>query len=148
MSNRFHRVAAMAIAATLFVSPSLAAGQTIPSVPPTQGSVCPDNNPLAVLACAREQVKTFKAARTKDGKPDLSGYWGGTQIPHENLEAHPRTPDDNGGPTFVVDPADREGVVVDTFAEPYLLIVILVPMGLLFTLIGPVPLATCLFRSP
>ena len=27
MSNRFHRVAAMAIAATLFVSPSLAAGQ-------------------------------------------------------------------------------------------------------------------------
>ena len=106
MSNRFHRVAAMAIAATLFVSPSLAAGQTIPSVPPTQGSVCPDNNPLAVLACAREQAKTFKAARTKDGKPDLSGYWGGTQIPHENLEAHPRAPDDNGGPSFGVGPAD------------------------------------------
>ena len=106
MSNRFHRVGAMAIAATLFVSLSFAAGQTIPSVPPTQGSVCPDNNPLAVLACAREQAKTFKAPRTKDGKPDLSGYWGGTQIPHENLEAHPRTPDDNGGPSFVVDPAD------------------------------------------
>ena len=85
MSNRFHRVAATAIAATLFVSRSLAAGQTIPSVPPTQGSVCPDNNPLAVLACAREQAKTFKAPRTKEGKPNLSGYWGGTQIPHENL---------------------------------------------------------------
>jgi hypothetical protein len=82
------------------------AGQEIPSIPSTPQSVCPDNNPAPLLVCARERVKTFKPPRTSDGKPDISGYWGGTQVPHENLEAHPQTPDDNGGPSFVVDPPD------------------------------------------
>ena len=101
----FRRVIVVAALVALAAA-GQAAGQTIPSIPPTKDSVCPDNNPLAILACAREQAKTFKPPRTKDGKPDLSGYWGGTQVPHENVEAHPRTPDDNGGPSFVVDPAD------------------------------------------
>src|SRR5687768_11774779 len=100
MGNRLLGVVgAVAIAWVMLLTPTRAAGQAIPSLAPTQGSVCPDNNPLAVLACAREKAKTFKAPRTKDGKPDLSGYWGGTQVPHENVEAHPRTPDDNGGPS-------------------------------------------------
>jgi hypothetical protein len=87
----------------LLVMPARAAQET-PSIAPTKDSVCPDNNPVPLLACARERAKTFKAPRTRDGKPDVSGFWAGTQVPHENLEAHPRTPDDNGGPSFVVDP--------------------------------------------
>jgi hypothetical protein len=47
-----------------------------------------------------------------------------------------------------VDPADSERVLVDTFAERYLLIVILGPLGLLFTLIGLVPLGASLVRHP
>ena len=67
---------------------------------------------------------------------------------HSNTSTSP--PSVTVGDTVMlwVDPADRERVLVDTFAERYLLIVILGPMGLLFTLIGLVPLATCLFRSP
>ena len=117
MGNRcFGVVSASALASVLLVIPPGAAAQAIPPVAPTQGSACPDNNPRAVLACAREQAKTFKAPRTKDGKPDLSGYWGGTQVPHENLEAHPRTPDDNGGPSFIVDAPDGK-VPIQAWAE-------------------------------
>jgi hypothetical protein len=92
------------------------AGQEFPSVPPTKASVCPDNNPVAVRACASAQIKTFQPRRTADDKPDVSGYWTGTQIPHESLEAHVRTPDDNGGPSFVVDPADGT-VPIQPWAE-------------------------------
>ena len=115
-SRCFGVVSASAVASVLLVLPPGAAAQTIPPIAPTQGSACPDNNPRAVLACAREQAKTFKAPRTKDGKPDLSGYWGGTQVPHENLEAHPRTPDDNGGPSFIVDAPDGK-VPIQAWAE-------------------------------
>jgi len=112
-----HGVGALAAAAVsiLLVAPARAA-QEIPSIAPTKDSVCPDNNPVPLLACARERMKTFKAPRTRDGKPDFSGFWGGTQVPHENLEAHPRTADDNGGPTFVVDPADGR-VPMQAWAE-------------------------------
>ncbi|MBI3049772.1 MAG: hypothetical protein HYY76_15815 [Acidobacteria bacterium] len=91
-------------------------GQEIPSIPRVQQSVCPDGNPVPLLACAREQIKTFTPPRTRDGKPDLSGYWGGTQVPHESLEAHPRTLDDTGGPSFVVDPPDGK-VPIQPWAE-------------------------------
>ena len=91
-------------------------GQEFPSIPPTPKSVCPDNNPVPLLACARERARTFTPPRAADGRPDLSGYWGGTQAPHENLEAHVRTPDDNGGPSFVVDPADGK-VPMQAWAE-------------------------------
>jgi len=50
--------------------------------------------------------------------------------------------------TLWVDPADSERVQVDTFVERYLLIVILGPLGLLFALIGLVPLATSLAGRP
>jgi hypothetical protein len=37
-------------------------------------------------------------------------------VPHENLEAHPKTPDDNGGPSYVIDPPD--GIVpIQAWAE-------------------------------
>ena len=110
-------VGAAAIAASAMVlSPGRLAGQEIPSIPPAKESVCPDSHPVPLLACAREQIKTFKAPRTPDGTPDFSGYWGGTQVPHENVQAHPRTPDDNGGPSFVVDPADGK-VPMQAWAE-------------------------------
>ena len=118
MGHRYARLAGAAVIAVgaLAWSQTMLIAQQIPDVPATKVSACPNNNPVAIRACAREQIKTFKAARTADGKPDLAGYWNGTQIPHENLEAHPRTPDDNGGPSFVVDPADGK-VPMQPWAE-------------------------------
>jgi hypothetical protein len=89
---------------------------TIPDIPPTADSVCPNNNPKEVHACALEHAKTFTPPRTTDGKPNFSGAWGGSQAAHENLEAHPRTPDDNGGPSVVIDPADGK-VPIQPWAE-------------------------------
>jgi hypothetical protein len=79
--------------------------------------VCPDYvNPPVIYACAKEHAKTFTPPRTADGKPDLSGYWGGSQVPHENLEAHPKTPDDTGGPSALIDPPDGK-VPMQPWAE-------------------------------
>jgi hypothetical protein len=66
---------------------------------------------------------------------------------HSNTSTSP--PSVKVGDTVMlwVDPADPERILVDTFVERYLLILILGPLGLLFTLIGLVPLATSLFRS-
>ena len=73
-------------------------------------------NPVEILKCGREAAKSFTPPKTADGKPDFSGYWGGAQNPHENLEAHPRTPDDNGGPSALVDPPDGK-VPMQAWAE-------------------------------
>jgi hypothetical protein len=89
------------------------AGQSAPA-PPV--SACPDASPLAIRACGREQAKTFTPPRTRDGRPDLSGFWGGSQVPHEDLEAHPKTPDDTGGPSAIVDPPDGK-VPIQPWAE-------------------------------
>jgi hypothetical protein len=75
-----------------------------------------DYNPVEILRCGREAAKSFNPPRTADGKPDFSGYWGGSQVPHEDLHAHPRTPDDNGGPSALVDPPN--GIVpIQAWAE-------------------------------
>ena len=104
--------AGLAAAAALSVVP--AAGQAPQQQDPT--FVCPDYSPAAIQACGREQAKTFEPPRTTDGKPDLSGYWGGSQVPHESLEAHPQTPDDVGGPSAVVDTPDGK-VPIQPWAE-------------------------------
>jgi hypothetical protein len=67
---------------------------------------------------------------------------------HSNVSTSP--PSVTVGDTVMlwVDPADRERVLVDTFAERFLLIAILGPMGLVFSLIGLVPLARCVVRRP
>ena len=88
----------------------------IPDLARTPESVCPDNNPLAIHTCGLEKAKTFKMPRTADGKPDFSGAWGGSQAAHENLEAHPKLPDDNGGPSVIIDPADGR-VPIQPWAE-------------------------------
>ena len=90
-----------------------AAGAAAPAPPEF---VCPDYSPIAIQACGREHAKTFKPPRTADGKPDLSGYWGGSQVAHEDLEAHPKTPDDNGGPSALVDVPDGK-VPIQPWAE-------------------------------
>jgi len=110
------RIAAALAFGTAAAIPALVQAQPIPDIRPTEGSVCPDNNPLAIQACGRQQARRFKPPRTPDGKPDFSGFWRGSQVPHESLEAHPTTPDDTGGPSAVVDPAD--GIVpIQPWAE-------------------------------
>src|SRR5438093_13397803 len=103
MHGRVFQIAALT---AVLLSPAVVSAQQIPPIAPVPGSVCPDSNPLAVRACGLEHAKTFKPKRTPDGRPDLSGFWGGPQVPHENMEAHPRTPDDTGGPSAVADPPD------------------------------------------
>jgi len=66
---------------------------------------CPQQ-PTQFHPCALEKAKTFTPPRTVDGKPDLQGFWRGQPAATENVEAHPKTDDDDGGPTLIVDPMD------------------------------------------
>jgi hypothetical protein len=67
-------------------------------------SVCPDDAHAAFHACALRV--TPDPPRTADGHPDFSGHWRRRGWAFENLEAHPETADDFGGPSVVVDPSD------------------------------------------
>jgi hypothetical protein len=69
-------------------------------------SVCPEDHHAKFHACAQAAMKTYQPPRTADGHPDLSGLWRRRAAAHEDLEEHPRNPDDAGGPSAVVDPAD------------------------------------------
>ena len=83
-----------------------AAGQTSTSLGVVEGSVCPDNSHAIFHACALEAAKTAIPQRTSQGRPDFSGYWLRRAWAFESLEAHPVTPDDFGGPSAIVEPAD------------------------------------------
>ena len=58
-----------------------------------------------------EAAASFDPPRTPDGRPDFNGTWvlpgGQTGGPYEDLEAHPRTRDNLGGPATVVDPPNN-----------------------------------------
>ena len=69
-------------------------------------SVCPDDAHAAFHACATEAAKTFEPPRTPDGQPNLSGIWRRRAAAHESLQSHPRTLDDFGAASIVVDPSD------------------------------------------
>jgi hypothetical protein len=68
-------------------------------------SPCPAE-PAQFHPCALARAKTYRPPRTRDGRPDLQGFWRGPASGTENIEAHPMTDDDNGGPSLIVDPSD------------------------------------------
>ncbi len=72
---------------------------------PRAQAACPPA-PVQFHACAAARAKTFTPPRTADGRPDLQGFWRGQPAATENVEEHPKTDDDDGGRTLVVDPAD------------------------------------------
>jgi hypothetical protein len=43
---------------------------------------------------------------TRDGRPNLQGFWRGQPAATENIEEHPKTEDDDGGKSLIVDPRD------------------------------------------
>ncbi|MDP8991051.1 MAG: hypothetical protein M3N41_13340 [Acidobacteriota bacterium] len=80
-----------------------------PTKPGPDGA-CP-RDALLFKACAMELAKTYKAPRTPEGEPDLSGYWqmaGGMTgtAPAQGIEAQPPNPLWNAGRSMVIDPAD------------------------------------------
>lgn len=118
MRARFHvsLVALVAaVAAAGLILPGSVSGQDAGRAAP-EATACPGDTPAEVRPCALEHAKSFQPPRTPDGKPDLSGYWGGSQRAHEDLEEHPKTPDDAGGPSTVVDPPDGK-VPIQPWAE-------------------------------
>jgi len=72
-------------------------------------SVCPDDAHLEFHRCALQAARDFDPPRTVDGVPDLQGIWRRRGAMHESLQAHPRTIDDAGGTSGVVDP--QNGIV-------------------------------------
>lgn len=53
-----------------------------------------------------EAAKAFDPPRTLDNRPDLGGIWQPPGGVLEDVEEHPETLDDSGGPTVIVDPPD------------------------------------------
>src|SRR5687767_5078209 len=68
-------------------------------------SPCPAE-PALFHSCALARARTFVPPRTSDGRPDLQGFWRGQPAATENVEEHPKTDDDDGGRSLIVDPAD------------------------------------------
>jgi hypothetical protein len=96
-------MAAIAVAVTASaITPRPAAAQAW-----VTESVCPDNTASVFHLCAIEAAKTFDPPRVSGGGPNIGGVWR-LRAPglYEDLEAHPNTPDDQGGPGAVVDPPD------------------------------------------
>ena len=68
---------------------------------------CP-GDPALFHPCALARAKSYRPPRTTDDKPDFQGFWRGMASGTEDIEEHPMTDDDNGGPSLIVDPADRK----------------------------------------
>ena len=73
---------------------------------PATASICPMEDHLQFHRCALEAARNFKPQALVAGRPDMSGLWRRRATAHEDLQAHPKTDDDHGGPSVIVDPAD------------------------------------------
>ncbi len=104
MTNQF--VATTIVLAAVVAASSLTPPAVIAQAWVTE-STCPDNTPTVFHRCAMEAAKTVDPPRTPEGRPDLGGVWR-HRAPgsFEDIEAHPTTDDDSGGPGLVVDPLD------------------------------------------
>jgi hypothetical protein len=91
------------VAAVLLLWPIDAVGQR--GQRPGAQAPCPAD-PAAFHACALARAKSFVPPRTRDGHPDLQGFWRGQPAATENIEEHPKTDDDDGGKSLIVDPRD------------------------------------------
>ena len=69
-------------------------------------SVCPMDGNLEFHRCALQAARNIKPRSVVAGKPDMSGLWRRRTTTHEDLQAHPQTDDDHGGPSAIVDPPD------------------------------------------
>ena len=65
-------------------------------------AACPGESSL-FHPCALARAKSYRPARTPDGKPNLQGFWRGPASGTENIEEHPKTDDDDGGKSLIVD---------------------------------------------
>ena len=94
------RSAIAIVAVTLTAQVIAARGAQVPASP----SGCP-GEPALVHPCALEKARTFRPPRTRDGRPNLQGFWRGQPSATENIEEHPKTEDDDGGKSLIVEPA-------------------------------------------
>jgi hypothetical protein len=101
--SRFGVAAAVAVAGACLLIPAPVSGQNY-----VTQSVCPEDDHAKFHACAMGRLKEFTPPKTTAGQPDLSGLWRRRAAAHEDLQAHPKTPDDAGGTSAVVDPPDGQ----------------------------------------
>jgi hypothetical protein len=87
------------------VSVSIALVRVAAQTPPPREAPCPRESAL-FHPCALARAKTFTPPQTPDRHPDLQGIWRGPGSGTENIEEHPKTDDDDGGKSLIVDPAD------------------------------------------
>lgn len=95
------RSAIAIVAVTLTAQVIAARGAQVPA----SSSGCP-GEPALFHPCALEKARTFRPPRTRDGRPNLQGFWRGQPSATENIEEHPKTEDDDGGKSLIVDPRD------------------------------------------
>ena len=102
MVERFSRATVTVIAVALVGLATLAARNV-----QAQRALAPcPGEPALFHPCALARARTFNPPRTRDGRPDFQGFWRGQPSGTENIEEHPKTDDDDGGQSLIVEPAD------------------------------------------